>query len=80
MTTDNIREAGEALAKNKDEIQAIAEETENIARASLTAQASDKILNSEFGDEVIDAFAQSVGGDWEKNQITEETANIKKAY
>jgi hypothetical protein len=45
------------LKNSKDEITAIADQTENIARASLTAQASDKVLNSKFGDEIIDAFA-----------------------
>jgi hypothetical protein len=57
MTEEEVSQGAVDLMAAKEEIAAIAEETENIARASLTAQASDKILNSEFGDEVIDAFA-----------------------
>jgi uncharacterized coiled-coil DUF342 family protein len=60
-TTEAIQEAADALAENKDEIIAIAEETENINRANLTAQASEDLLNNEFGNEAIDAFANSVG-------------------
>ena len=75
-TTDAIREAGNALANSKDEIAAIADQTENIARASLTAQASDELLNHELGDEVIDAFAQSVGGKGEEEAINKYIAEM----
>jgi hypothetical protein len=66
ITADQVRDSARSLERCNAELAAIAEETENIARASLTAMASDKILNNEFGDEVIDAFAQSVGGNWEQ--------------
>jgi hypothetical protein len=64
------------LANSKDEIAAIADQTENIARASLTAQASDELLNHELGDEVIDAFAQSVGGKGEEEAIKKYIAEM----
>ena len=57
VTTDAIWDAANALNESKGTIQAIAQETENIARANLTAIASDKVMESKYGEQVIDAFA-----------------------
>jgi cupin superfamily acireductone dioxygenase involved in methionine salvage len=59
VTTDQIWNAANALEANKQEIEQIALETENIARANLTATASEAVTQSEYGEQVIDAFASA---------------------
>lgn len=57
ITTDQLWNSAAALEANEAEMKAIAQETENIARANLTAIASDKVTESKYGEQVIDAFA-----------------------
>jgi hypothetical protein len=80
LTEDAIKKAGKALEEDKDKLVAIADQTENIARASLTAQASENLLNSDLGDEVIDSFAQSVGGKGEEEAQKNLKQKLKTAY
>jgi hypothetical protein len=54
--------------------------TENVARANLTAQASQAITESKLGDEVIDAFAQSVASEEEKRRENEIFNEMERAY
>jgi hypothetical protein len=65
VTNIKLERAAEALEKNRDEIVKIENERIALARASLTASAPDEVLNSTYGQEVIDAFATTVGGDVE---------------
>ena len=65
ITNIQLERAAEALEKNRDEIVKIENERIALARASLTASAPDEVLNSTYGQEVIDAFATTVGGDVE---------------
>ena len=82
VTTDQIWSTALALEKSKNEIEGIALETENIARANLTAQASQKVQESDFGKEVIDTFASSQTGDLYQQQINDKKASmdVEKDY
>lgn len=62
ITADQLKEINEEFSKNADELKVIREESEAIARANLTATASNRILDSDYGSAVIDAFSNSVNG------------------
>ena len=80
ITTDEIKESANALMACKDEMSVIAEQSESIARANLTAQASESITSSALGDEVIDSFAQSIGGKAEQDEIDDRYDRLRKDY
>jgi hypothetical protein len=51
---------------------------ESIARANLTVVASESVTNSEFGDEAIDAFANSLNSDRFENAVSSQVVDLKE--
>ena len=76
ITTSQIWNAAAALEANKAEIEAIALETENIARANLTAMASDSLLQSGFSNQVIDTFASAQVAEGYDNLVEERADQL----
>ena len=67
-TEAEIKKIVDSLYQSKEEIKIIADQAENIARANLAAMASEDLINSKFGDEAIDAFANSLNSEeFDKN-------------
>ena len=73
---ENLQKAGEELEKVADDLNAIEEESEAIAKASLTATASNTVLGSEYGNAVIDTFANSARGESEQQAIAKKEEEI----
>lgn len=63
ITTNQVWEAAKALSASSDELNNISDQSEAIARANLTAMASQDLLDSKFGDQAVDAFANSLNND-----------------
>ena len=78
-TTDALFQAQDALEENRKEIESIGQEIENVARAQLTALASEKVLNSKYGEQAIDTFSNSQNSQYYDDLVTKKANEIQQS-
>lgn len=78
MTEEEVRLAAAECQKANDELRAASEEAESIAQATLTTMASEEVTESEYGQQAIDAFANSMSGEVMSKAVKNQTAELKE--
>ena len=78
MTEEEAKIAAAECERVNTELRAAAEEAESIAQATLTTLASENVTNSEFGEQTIDAFANSMGNQVMQDKVDQQVKDMKE--